>query len=407
MDTLAGQRIALLGKLASMSKREAQQMLRGRGATVLDRLDATATLAVVGEAELPGLDRDEPLSIAAAGDESARQAVERGDLRVVTETELWRELGLLDDGAGDVAVRRLYTPAMLADLLGVPLAVVRRWHRRGLIVPAHEVRKLPYFDFQEITTARRLAELVAAGVSPAALEQKLTWLARFVPGASRPLAQLSVLVEGRQLLLRQGDGLIEPGGQYRFDFDASDAVPRDLTAAEQTSSEAMSAAADPADDLAPPSVAQLIRLAEDHEDAGRLAEAIEWYRSALAAGGPTAELCFRLGELLYRLGKSEAACERYYQAIELDEDFVEARANLGCVLAELGQIELAAAALQGALAFHPEFPDAHFHLARLLDQLGRGDEAQRHWGQFARLAPDSPWSEEAHSRLSGATTAAH
>ena len=98
------------------------------------------------------------------------------------------------------------------------MAIVRRWHRRGLIVPRREVRKLPYFDFQEVATARQLAELLAAGMSPQAIEKKLAELVRYRPGVERPLAQLSVIVEGKQLLLRQGDGLIAPGGQLWFNF---------------------------------------------------------------------------------------------------------------------------------------------------------------------------------------------
>ena len=109
---------------------------------------------------------------------------------------------------------------MLADLLGVSVVddsslASARPDRAGSRGPP-----LPYFDFQEVATARRLAQLLAAGVSPAAIEKKLAELARFVPEVERPLAQLSVIVEGRQLLLRQGEGLIEPGGQMRFDFDA-------------------------------------------------------------------------------------------------------------------------------------------------------------------------------------------
>ena len=57
---------------------------------------------------------------------------------------------------------------MLADLLHVPVVVVRRWHRHGLIVPTREVRRLAYFDFQEVATARRLADLLATGMSPQA-----------------------------------------------------------------------------------------------------------------------------------------------------------------------------------------------------------------------------------------------
>lgn len=401
MLTLEGQRVVVWGRLGGMPKRELQQLLRQRGAVLADRFDASATLAVIGEAELPGLDEVDSPTAGDSHEQAVRQAVDAGTLQAITETQLWRHVGLLEDDTlgGDTdeasAVRRLYTLAMLADLLKLPVAVIRRWHRRGLIVPAHEVRKLLYFDFQEITTARRLAELVAAGVSPAAIEQKLAWLSRFVPGASRPLAQLSVLVEGRQLLLRQGEGLIEPGGQWRFNFDAAE----DFSAAAPRAPEAQEV--EPAEVAGlPPAPAELVRLAEDLEDQGELSAAVEMYRAALAAAGPQADLCFRLAELLYGVGQTQAACERYYMAVELDEDFVEARANLGCLLAELGQPELAVSAFQGALEFHRDYPDAHYHLARTLCDLGRPAEAAAHWQAFLRLAPDSPWADEARQRLS-------
>ena len=81
--------------------------------------------------------------------------------------------------------------------------MIRRWHRKGVIVPAREVRRLPYFDFQEVATARRLAELLAAGCSAKAIEKKLAELARFVPEVQRPLAQLSVIVEGQAAALAE------------------------------------------------------------------------------------------------------------------------------------------------------------------------------------------------------------
>ncbi|MBN2292441.1 MAG: tetratricopeptide repeat protein, partial [Pirellulales bacterium] len=93
------------------------------------------------------------------------------------------------------------------------------------------------------------------------------------------------------------------------------------------------------------------------------------------------------------------ARERYYMAIELDEDYVEARANLGCVLAETGQLDLAVAAFEGALAFHGDYADVHYHLARVLTDLGDRKKARQHWQVFIRLAPDSPWAEEAREQL--------
>ncbi len=215
-ETLQGTRIAFVGKLASMSRREAGRLVREHGGVVLERPDPSVDLVVVGEEGLPlgdAADADELF------DAETRQAAEQGTLTVIPETDLWQRLGLVE---AEHDVHRLYTPAMLADLLGVSVAVIRRWHRRGLIVPVREVRRLPYFDFQEVSTARRLAELLAAGTSPRAIEKKLEGLARYLPGVERPLAQLSVIVEGKEILLRQGDGLIEPGGQLRFDFEAAE-----------------------------------------------------------------------------------------------------------------------------------------------------------------------------------------
>ncbi len=391
---LNGRRVAFLGKLGGVTRREAQQLVRQQGGMPVDKPSPDADLIVIGADELPLSDAEDLLG------EAIRQAAAEGRIEIIGETQLWQRLGLMES---EQNVRRLYTPAMLADLLNVSVATIRRWHRRGLIVPAREVRRLPYFDFQEVATARRLAQLLGAGVSPAAIEKKLAELSRFVPEVERPLAQLSVIVEGRQLLLRQGEGLIEPGGQMRFDFEAIEeqaAAAEDET--ERRSGETLSFEGYLAEQTPMPAKEEILETAAQLEDEGRLEESLEMYRVALTAGGPTPEVCFQLAELMYRLGDLAGARERYYMAIELDENYVEARANLGCVLAELGQPELAISAFQGALKYHRGFPDVHFHLARTLDELGRREEAETHWREFLDLAPDSPWAEEAENRIGGA-----
>jgi tetratricopeptide (TPR) repeat protein len=286
---------------------------------------------------------------------------------------------------------------MLAAMIGVPVAVIRRWHRRGAIKAARVVRRLPYFDFQDVAAARRLAQLLDAGCSPAAIDKKLAELARLVPSLAQPLAELPVIVEGRQLLVRDAaGGLREPGGQFHFDFDMLDREPiTQGTCFEGRAARDGSAA--PTEPL--PTPQDLFGLGLQLEEHGDLRGAADVYRSLLALAGPNAEVNFLLADVLYRLGEPAAARERYYAAIELDEDFVEARANLGCVLAELGQSELAVAAFQGALALHPEYADAHYHLARTLDQLGSRDEAAPHWRVFLELMPESPWADEAQHRL--------
>lgn len=407
-NTLLGARVALVGKLAGMSRRDAQKLIRRHGGVPVELFEPDVQTAVVGDGESPLEGADWTRELEAAVQRAAGIAT----LEVITETQLWQRLGLLE---AQHDIHRLYTPAMLAELLGVPLAVVRRWHRRGLIVPAREVRRLPYFDFCEVATARRMAELVAAGVSPQAIERKLAELARFVPSVARPLAQLSVIVEGKQLLLRQGEGLIAPGGQIWFDFEAAPQTsPNDPASPDAESSESAPLSGhlsirgftprgegDARREIsaATPTAAELTVEAAALEEGGQLAAAADMYRAALAAEGPDPQICFALAEILYRLGDAAAARERYYMTIELDQEYVEARANLGCVLSELGERELAVAAFQGALAFHEEYADVHFHLARTLDDLELAAEADHHWRTFLELAPESPWAAIARQRL--------
>lgn len=395
---LVGHCVTFVGKLGGLSKREAVALVRQLGGAASDSLDDQVTLVVIGAEEPPLADSTllSPL---------LRERAARGFVEVIHETEFWQRLGMVDS---EQTVKRLYTPAMLADLIHVPVAIIRRWHRRGLIIPARTVHKLPYFDFTEVSTARRLAELVAAGATAESIERRLEELAEFLPDVARPLAQLSVLIEGKQILLRQGEGLIEPGGQLRIDFDSleSDAPKEDSSPESALIPFSAHAGHSARTDFAVDHFAQcdsdddpLMREAYDAEDSGELELAVDYYHAILARDGARADICFQLGELLYRIGQIDAARERYYMAIELDESLVEARASLGCVLAETGRLELAVAAFQGTLRTHDDYPDVHYNLARTLDDLGRNSEAEPHWRRFLQLSPDSPWAQQAKERL--------
>ena len=386
---LRGRNIAFVGKLGGMNRREASQLVRRHGGISVELSNPDVDLVVIGADELL-LDEDLLL------ESTVREAAAEGRLEIIGETDLWQRLGFIDDDI-DWDVRRLYTPAMLAGLLNVPVSVIRRWHRRGLIVPAREVQQLPYFDFQEVSTARHLTQLVASGASPLMIEKKLGQLARFVNDAERPLAQLGVIIQGRDILLRQGEGLIESGGQLRIDFEAFDQSTANEITRKMTPPQTILSFDEFVNEAS--TVQEMIESAVTWEERGEFGAAACLYRSALAAGGPQADICFRLAEVLFLDGKIEAALERYYMVIELDETFVEARANLGCVLVEMDDLPLAVAAFRGALTCHPDYPDVHYHLARALDELDEHTEANVHWDTFLDLAPDSPWADEARLRL--------
>jgi tetratricopeptide (TPR) repeat protein len=397
-QTLLGRRVVLVGKLASMSRRDAEQVIRERGGELVERFGDGVDLIVVSD-EQGGL-RSVAADRELFGDE-VRARIAAGDVELVRESEFWGRIGLVDSGEG---IQRLYTPAMLAELVRAPVAAIRQWHRRGALRATREVRRLAYFDFEEVRVARKLAELLAAGCSLATVNRRLVELARLLPESPRPLADPAVVVEGRRLYVRRGDGLAEPSGQLLMDFDA--ARPQSVSGTKAAGPVAIPFVAALREGSArrsrgphPMAAEDLRALAEELEENGREDQAVDVYRAILVSGDFTADDHFALAELLYRAGDLAAARERYYMAIELDEDFVEARSNLGCVLAEQGDMGLAEAAFRGALEYHPDYADAHYHLARLLDRANRRDEASRHWQLFMNLAPASPWADEARDRL--------
>jgi DNA-binding transcriptional MerR regulator len=400
--TLAGRRVAIVGKLSSMSRRDVEQLIRGKGGRIVATFGEEAQLIVVSDdaADVQALATD-----AEVFDEGVRSAMAQGECELIRESDLWARLGLVESGQG---IERLYTPAMLAELLSVPINAIRQWHRRGALRAKREVGRLPYFDFEEARVARKLGQLLSAGCSVSTVNRKLAELARLTPDSARPLADPAVMVEGRRLMIRRGETLTEPSGQLLIDFDAAKSDARGDTAADTpvaipfgiADTLRKTSAGKPRG--AHPVAAEDLRcLAAELEGSDRDHQAMEVYRAILVSGDFTAEDHFALAELLYRSGDLSAARERYYMSIELDEDFVEARSNLGCVLAEQGDLGLSEAAFRGALEYHPDYADAHYHLARLLDRAGRTSEASRHWQLFMSLAPASPWADEARDRIAG------
>jgi tetratricopeptide (TPR) repeat protein len=354
-----------------MSRSDAARMCRRAGGVLVHPADATVTLLVRGDD-------------AEVVPEELRQL----EIPIVDETALLNRVGLVDSGHD---VSRLYTPAMLANMLGVSIAAVRRWIRKGYLQPACEVRRLAYFDFPEVAIGRRLAELVSHGVSLATIDKKMAELERQLPHVPRPLAELAVVVEGRNLYLQRNGEMAEPSGQRLLSFD--DTSPADPS----ESSPIVALAMPTSDDTPEPD--ELRALALDLAERGEFDRAIELCRAVHLSGDASADDHLILAELLYQSGQPLAARERYYMALECDEDLVEARVSLGILLGELGQTDLAISALEGAIDQYPTFADAHFHLARLLEQQARATDARSHWREFLGLAPESPWADEARASL--------
>lgn len=284
---------------------------------------------------------------------------------------------------------------MMAEMLRIPIRAIRLWYRAGLLQPSKTVMQIPYFDYSMLATAKSFSQWFHQGLSAQSILKQVSALCELSGLANSDSAELPISLQGKRLVLSQGSLQLDANGQLQLSFDAAQPATDEIVTLKFTAK-----SSEPKNEFG--SRAEMVELAYEAEENEDLDGAIQWYRTALAAHGPNADVCFQLAEVLYRIADLSGARERYYCAIEIDPQLVEARANLGCVLAECGQLELAIAAFQGALQQYPDYADVHFHLARTLEDAGRHQEALLHWQRFVDLAPASPWADEAIDRLDNA-----
>lgn len=389
---LQGERIAFTGTLASMTHRQAMDLVEEHGGTSSQHVSHQTTLLVMGEEGWP-LEADGKISVKL---DQAQQLIDKGEsVRIVSESEWLTMLGI---EPRERQQQQLYTPAMLSQLLDISVHEIRRWERAGLIKPAKKVYRLPYFDFQEVTGARRLYELAQSGVAFEELAAGLERLRTVLPNIDRPLAQLEVLARGSHLVYRDPAGLVEPTtGQRVFDFEPQAEADESSTIPFQAIAEVDEGQSVPdrKEWTAREWFQEGCHLADDNE----VDAAVEAFRLALIEDVYNPAYHFHLADVLYRQGSTEAAIERYYMTVELDHNYLEAWTQLGCLLDQVGRVRASQESFRIAIDLHPEYPDAHFHLAELLERLNLRDEAAEHWRCYLRYDQRGPWAELARQRL--------
>lgn len=375
--SLEGRRVALAGRMASMTRAEAAQLIAAHGGVYARSVTRQPTIVVVGRDGWPLAKDGRPTRKLRRALTLAKQGY---DVEILPEEEL---LARLHCPGG--RLQRHFTLRELARMLALPAQRLNLWLRAGLIEPAATVDGIRYFDFRHVAGAKSLCELVRSGITVARLRQSIHRLRGWLGDVEHPLSQLTRLEHSRRLVVRLADGqLAEPGGQLLFDFAGRprEAAPASLPWVGQQRG-----------------ALEWFELGVRAEERGDYAQAAHAYREALLAGGPAAESCFNLANVLCALGEYAQAGERYRQVLELDPSCWEAWNNLGTVLAYDGRDEDALAAYRQALRLHPRYADAHYNIADTLDDVGRLAEACDHWQAYLRLEPRGAGAEYARERL--------
>ena len=99
-------RIVFIGKLGSMNRKDARELVRKHGGIVADKVDDSVNMVVIGADQFSPDQHDELL------EDSVIAAASNGQVEILSETQLWQRLAMVDP---DLEVGQLYTPAMLAQ----------------------------------------------------------------------------------------------------------------------------------------------------------------------------------------------------------------------------------------------------------------------------------------------------
>jgi tetratricopeptide (TPR) repeat protein len=348
---LASHRVAVAGRLATLSRSDIERVVERLGGRYVRRVDERTTLLVVGE-------KSWPLTRRGRMDRNLRHALQRfregAPPAVVEEREFLHQIG---DVTSAMLVQR-YTLREISRLLELSCRQLQAWIERGWIRPVQSPHGIDLFDYQAIAQVRQLRELLASGVPPARLARSLRQLLRWQPSARQGLSQLSMLADSKRLLARLPDGrLVEPGGQLQLPLEENGE-------ATCLSAEPLAAVVDPAE------------IAWELEQAGKYEDAAQEYQHALAQDGDgDAQLWLNYGNVLYALGRVAPAADAFRQAATLERTFAEAWNNLGAACLELALFEEAEAALRQALAIDETYEDAQHNLAELMRECGREDQS--------------------------------
>jgi predicted O-linked N-acetylglucosamine transferase (SPINDLY family) len=120
---------------------------------------------------------------------------------------------------------------------------------------------------------------------------------------------------------------------------------------------------------------------------GRLAEAVDCYRRAIALDPGYGMAHSNLAHALNEQGLFEAGLESSRRAIELIPDFLGAQVSCIAALLGLERFADAEAPLRRAVDLVPDRPEAHRDLGEVLAKLGRLDEAVASYRQALDLNP--------------------
>jgi len=344
--------VVFTGRLASIKRAEAAALVRESGGTPRRGLTRKTDVLVVGALGWPLLlDGRASKSLALAKTYGVAVASERQFLE-------WAGRAVPDEQV------RTYSAEQLGALSGLPRDVIDELTAFGLI----DCRDGRY-GFRDLTAARQLAELFAAGVALSTVTRSLHEIRKWLPDAALSNLRLYPAASDA-LLVEHVKGRTDRRGQYVLPVGEAGEDPDDL-----------------------------FEQAQVAEEGGDIATAQRLYGKVMRIDPKDPIAAFNLGNILRSTGRKVEAEAAYRASTKADPRFAEAWYNLADLLDNQGRSDQAIECLERALAIDPRYADAIFNLALMHQRADRPAEAAACWQRYLALDNASPWAARARRAL--------
>jgi len=276
-----------------------------------------------------------------------------------------------------------YCRADVLRLLRITASQLAGWQRAGL-VPVCDA-----FTWYDLLQIKKIRDLRAECVRPAAIRQSLLAMQKQVAGMENPLLEASAYNVGSRVAFRHEGRSVEPiAGQFLMDF-----APMGTVVSTNANKVKPIAKFDTVSELFSHGVS-LEGHPSTHDDA------IRTYLKVLELDPNHAPAHINLGTLYYNR-QDFVQCEQHYrQAVAADPRYALAYFDLGNVLDETGRIAEAVAAYTTAVKLAPTYADAHYNLALAHQRLRQLRQALPHWKIYLKLDSTGPWAVHARNQIS-------
>ena len=254
------------------------------------------------------------------------------------------------------------------------------WQRAGL-APISET-----FTFYDLLQLKKIRDLRAKRVRPAAIRESLQAMQKQVAGMENPLLEASAFNVGSRVAYRHEGHSVEPiAGQFVLDFGPVGTV---------VTTNKVKPIVDSAS-----AVELFSRGVAMEEHPSTHDEAIRTYLQVLEIEPDHAAAHINLGTLYYNRQDFVSAEKHYRAAVAADSRYALAYFDLGNVLDETGRIEDAVTAYRTAIQLAPTYADAHYNLALAYERLAQPRRALHHWKTYLKLDSSGAWAVHARNQV--------